>query len=478
MKERRTSKTKHTQYVKLNHLVISILITFILTALVTSSIFFLYTSNHKKDEVDNNADKLSNIYQLIANDYYQNQDKDDLMEKAVKGMTDSLNDPYTEYLSKDETEAFNEDMSGDFVGIGAEMEQKDEGIFISTPLKDSPAEKVGLKSNDQVLKIDNQSIKDKKLSDIIPKIRGKKGTTVSLTIKRNDAVQTYDIKRDTIHVESVEHQKVDDIDVFKINKFQEGTAGELKMGIQKAQKQGANQILLDLRNNPGGLLDEAVKMANIFMEKDEVVVQLEKGDKTEKVRTSNEPLKNIDQLDVSILINDGSASASEVFTGALKDSGIAKVYGETSFGKGIVQTTHSFSDGSLLKFTEMKWLTPKHQDIHKKGIKPDVKTEGASYENIKPIPQDKTLQEGDKNKSVQSIKIGLRALGYDISTTNTSYDQNLANAVSEFQKDHKLTSNGQFDAKTNQTFTEQLIKKSSKEDPMLRQTIQKINDAS
>lgn len=228
MKERRTSKTKHTQYVKLNHLVISILITFILTALVTSSIFFLYTSNHKKDKVDNNADKLSNIYQLIVNDYYQNQDKDELMENAVKGMTDSLNDPYTEYLSKDETEAFNEDMSGDFVGIGAEMEQKDEGIFISTPLKDSPAEKAGLKSNDQVLKIDNQSIKDRKLSDIIPKVRGKKGTTVSLTIKRNDAVQTYDIKRDTIHVESVEHQKVDDIDVFKINKFQEGTAGDRK----------------------------------------------------------------------------------------------------------------------------------------------------------------------------------------------------------------------------------------------------------
>ncbi|REH89812.1 serine protease [Staphylococcus felis] len=468
------SDEKKTHYITLRHFIISIFITIILTLLVTSSLFYLYIQYNQQNQVQANSQKLSKVYELIANDYYKKQDKDELVNQAIKGMTNSLHDPYTEYLTKEETDSFNENISGDFVGIGAEMEQKGDKIYIATPLKDSPAEKAGLKPKDELVKIDNKSIKGQKLSAIIPKVRGKKGSEVQLTIQRNNDQKTFSIKRDTVHVESVKHEKHQGVDVFKISKFQQGTSGELKLAIQDALQKGSKHIILDLRNNPGGLLDEAVKMANIFLEKDQVVVQLEKDGQNEKIRTSNAPLKNIDQVNVSILLNKGSASASEVFAGALKDHKIAQIYGETSFGKGIVQTTREFSDGSLLKFTEMKWLTPHHHYIHNKGIAPDVQIKGAAYEDIKEIPNDQVFKLGDDNVNVRSIKIGLKALNYDINNLNNFYDESLEQAVISFQKQNNIPVNGEFDSETNRAFIEQLVQKSSQEDSVLDKMIQKL----
>lgn len=467
---------KPKRYISFRTFILSILLTFVLTVLVIAGGFFYYNHSSQNQKVTANAQKLSDVYELIANDYYKKQDKDQLLDHAIKGMTKSLNDPYTEYLSQDETKSFQEDVSGDFVGIGAEMQQKGKQIIITSPMKDSPAEKAGIKPKDELLAINGHSTKNKALNAIISEIRGKKGTEVKLTIKRGNDTRDITVKRDKIHVKSVEYKKHGHTGVFKINKFQEGTAGELKSAIQQSQKEGVTQVLLDLRNNPGGLLDEAVKMANIFLDKGETVVKLEKGNQKDAVKTANQPLDHIKDMKISILLNEGSASASEVFSGALHDHHIAKIYGTKSFGKGIVQTTREFKDGSLLKFTEMKWLTPDGHYIHGKGIKPDVPVKGADYENIKPIPTDKTYQQGDHDKNIRSIKIGIKALGYSIDTVDESYDAQLSTAIKAFQQKNHIEANGMFNEETNRLFTEKLVEKATSEDPMIEQTLKKLEE--
>nr|WP_232796285.1 S41 family peptidase [Staphylococcus canis] len=469
------NSSKHR--ITFRQLILSIILTMVVTLCLTSAFFLLYINHQHHSKTQQNADKIGQVYQLIANHYYKKQDQSQLVDHAIKGMTQSLDDPYTEYLTKSETVSFNEDISGDFVGIGAEMEQKGKKIFITTPIKDSPAEKVGLKPKDELIKVNHKSIHNQDLNQVTSKVRGKKGTTVQLTIKRNNEIKTFNIKRDTVHIQSVEREAHGKTDVFKISKFQENTASELKLEIQKSLQKGHKNIILDLRNNPGGLLDEAIKMANIFLEKDQVVVELEKDGQTEKIRTSNQPLKNIDKAKISILINEGSASASEVFTGALMDHHVAKVYGETSFGKGIVQTTHEFSDGSLLKFTEMKWLTPHHRYIHNKGITPDVKIASPEYEKIKAIPDNYTAQLGDNNDYVQSIKVGLKSLGYAVNSNDASFDESLRQAITQFQGHEDIIQTGEFDNETNRKFTKKIIDKINNEDPVLKEMIQKTESS-
>ena len=305
-------------------------------------------------------------------------------------------------------------------------------------------------------------------------VRGKKGTYVTLTIKRGSQEKDIKIKRDTIHVKSVEYEKKDNVGVLTINKFQSNTSGELKSAIIKAHKHGVRHIILDLRNNPGGLLDEAVKMANIFIDKGNTVVQLEKGKDKEELKTSNQALKQAKDMKVSILVNEGSASASEVFTGAMKDYHKAKVYGSKTFGKGIVQTTREFSDGSLIKYTEMKWLTPDGHYIHGKGIRPDVSISTPKYQSLNVIPDNKTYHQGEKDKNVKTMKIGLKALGYQIDNETNIFDEQLESAIKTFQQDNNLKVNGNFDKKTNDKFTEKLVEKANKKDTVLNDLLNKL----
>ena len=325
-------------------------------------------------------------------------------------------------MTAEETKQFNEGVSGDFVGIGAEMQKKNEQISVTSPMKDSPAEKAGIQPKDIVTQVNHHSVVGKPLDQVVKMVRGKKGTYVTLTIKRGSQEKDIKIKRDTIHVKSVEY----------------------------------------------------VKMANIFIDKGNTVVQLEKGKDKEELKTSNQALKQAKDMKVSILVNEGSASASEVFTGAMKDYHKAKVYGSKTFGKGIVQTTREFSDGSLIKYTEMKWLTPDGHYIHGKGIRPDVSISTPKYQSLNVIPDNKTYHQGEKDKNVKTMKIGLKALGYPIDNETNIFDEQLESAIKTFQQDNNLKVNGNFDKKTNDKFTEKLVEKANKKDTVLNDLLNKL----
>ncbi|WP_251942952.1 S41 family peptidase [Staphylococcus sp. Marseille-Q5304] len=453
-------------------LLLTILITVILTAFLTMAVLNWKSGLNKDQRAE--MKKIENVYKTLNDDYYKKTSSEKLSNAAINGMVKELGDPYSDYMTKNETKSFNEDVSGDFVGIGAEMQQKHNKIEITSPMKHSPAEKAGLQPKDVVKKVNGKSIKGQPLEAIVKKVRGKKGTKVTLTVERAHHEHEVTMKRDTIHVKSVEYEKHKNVGVFTINKFQNSTAGELKSGILKAHKKGVRKIVIDLRNNPGGLLDEAVKMANIFIDKGKTVVQLQKGDHKEQIKTSNDALKEAKDMDVAILVNKGSASASEVFTGAMKDYNKADVYGSKTFGKGIVQTTKEFGDKALLKYTNMKWLTPKSHYIHGKGIKPDVKISEPAYQSLTVIPNDKTYQLDDNNKNVKTMKVGLSALGFKVDDQSNEFNHSLKNAITSFQKENNLQETGTFNKKTNEKFTEQLVKKANKNDTVLNKLLKKI----
>lgn len=453
-------------------LFIILFVTVLLTAVVTfaSYKFGLYFGNDQQKELN----KIEEAYKQINNDYYKDVDDDKLTQGAIDGMIKSLDDPYSEYISAKDTTSYNEEISGDFVGIGAEMEMHDGYVRITSPMKDSPAEKAGVKSLDVITKVDDESIKNKSLNEIVKKVRGKKGTTVTLTIKR-EGKEPFDvkIKRDKIHLTSVDYTKKKDTGVIAISKFQNKTTKELQSALKQAKKDKVKHVVLDLRNNPGGLLDEVVTSVNLFVDKNKPVIYLEtKGDKPQAVETENDKMSGIDDMDYTVLVNKGSASAAEIFAGALQDYKIADVLGTTTFGKGIGQVHKEFSDSSILKYTNMRWLTPNKSYIHKKGIQPDKTIKAPKYEEIEIIDPSKTYQEDDQSKEIKSIKIGLNALGYNINSENDQFDAYLTSQVKSFQSDHDLTANGIFTDDTTKKFIELLRKKIRSEDKQLDEVIQ------
>lgn len=453
-------------------LFIILFVTVLLTAVVSfaSYKFGLYFGNDQQKELN----KIEEAYKQINNDYYKDVDDDKLTQGAIDGMIKSLDDPYSEYISAKDTTSYNEEISGDFVGIGAEMEMHDGYVRITSPMKDSPAEKAGVKSLDVITKVDDESIKNKSLNEIVKKVRGKKGTTVTLTIKR-EGKEPFDvkIKRDKIHLTSVDYTKKNDTGVIAISKFQNKTTKELQSALKQAKKDKVKHVVLDLRNNPGGLLDEVVTSVNLFVDKNKPVIYLEtKGDKPQAVETENDKMSGIDDMDYTVLVNKGSASAAEIFAGALQDYKIADVLGTTTFGKGIGQVHKEFSDSSILKYTNMRWLTPNKSYIHKKGIQPDKTIKAPKYEEIEIIDPSKTYQEGDQSKEIKSIKIGLNALGYNINNENDQFDAQLTSQVKSFQSDHDLTANGIFTDDTTKKFIELLRKKIRSEDKQLDEAFQ------
>ncbi|WP_323702372.1 S41 family peptidase [Mammaliicoccus sp. Dog046] len=456
-------------------LLMLIFVIVLLTSVVTfaSYKFGLYFGNDQQK----NLNKIEAAYKEIDNDYYKDVNKDKLTEGAIKGMVQSLKDPYSEYISSKDTTTYNEEISGDFVGIGAEMEAHKGYVRITSPMKQSPAEKAGVKPLDVITHVDHQSIKNQSFNKIVSKVRGKKGTTVTLTIKR-EGKEPFDIKikRDKIHVTSVDYTKKNDTGIIAISKFQNETTKELKSALKQAQKDKVKHVVLDLRNNPGGLLDEVVTSVNLFVDKGKPVIYLEtKGDKPQAVDTENNKLSGINDMKYSVLVNKGSASAAEIFAGALQDYKIADVLGTTTFGKGIGQVHKEFNDNSLLKYTNMRWLTPNKSYIHKKGIKPDKTISAPKYEGIEILDPEKTYQINDQSKEVSSIKIGLKALGYNIKNENDVFDEDLKQAVMSFQSDYHINSNGTFSGKTTEKFIELLRKKILKEDKQLDQAIKYIH---
>lgn len=298
---------------------------------------------------------------------------------AIKGMLAATEDPYTTFFDPSENKKFSEDISGSFEGIGAELGIKNNILTIVAPLQESPAEKAGLRSGDKIIKINGETAADMTIEEAVDHIRGKKGTTVTLTIFREGDQDTRDVSvtRDVINVKSVKLEfKDNNIALIELSRFGDDTNKLFADAINKVKNQNAKGLIIDLRNNPGGYLDSSIVVASKLLPKDKIVVIEEKADKSQ-IKMYSRGGDVASSLETVILINEGSASASEILAGALRDNRPDNVtlVGKKSFGKGSVQEFIDLPQGTAVKITVAKWLTPNGVQINEEGIKPDKEVE-------------------------------------------------------------------------------------------------------
>jgi len=316
---------------------------------------------------------------------------------AIRGMVKALDDPYSGFMDPEETADFNTDMEGSFEGIGAELGMKEGILTVIAPIEGMPAEGAGIRSGDMIIQIDDQAAADITIDEAVKRIRGKKGTDVKLTILRQgeDMTREITITRDRIEIKSVIYEEKDDgIAYIKIKKFAEDTSKEFEKAVTMAIVDNSKGMVLDFRNNPGGFLSIAVDVASKFVPKGEVVVWEQGRDEKKKSYTSHGG-NSLSEMPIVVLVNEGSASASEIVAGALRDLRGTILVGKKSFGKGSVQQLESLKDGSSLRITIAKWLTPAGNSIHEIGLEPDVEIEISNddYENERDPQLDKALEE-------------------------------------------------------------------------------------
>ncbi len=295
---------------------------------------------------------------------------------ATEGLASSLGDPYTVFFSPEENKLFNDQIHGSFGGIGAEIGMKDKVLTIVAPLKDTPAWNAGIKSGDKILKIDKTDTSNMTIDKAISLIRGEKGTPVTLTIFRPGEKQTREFKvvRDVITIPTIDTElRPDGIFVIKFYSFSENSAELFRGALQKFIDSKSNKLILDLRGNPGGYLDSAINIGSWFIDEGKTIVIEDFGDnKKPETYRSHGPKIFTDKLNFVVLVDGGSASASEILAGALKEQGIATLVGEKTYGKGSVQELVDVTPGTSLKVTIAKWLTPNGLSISEHGLDPNV----------------------------------------------------------------------------------------------------------
>lgn len=341
--------------------------------------FWNILEDEDKNEIEERADfgVFWEAWRTIEDKYtLEELDYEKMVFGAVSGMVDSLEDPYTVFLSPQDKSIFEQDMKGSFSGIGAEVGFRDKFLTIVAPLKGSPAEKAGLLSGDKVLKVDETEIIGMNIDEAVSIIRGEKGTMVKLTIRREglQELKEIEIVRDIIKIETVEWElKNGNIAYIRISQFKEETIDEFDSQIDDIIVNDPKGIIVDLRNNPGGYVSTLENIASRFLDDGDVIFIEDFGDERDVYKASGN--NKFNNIPVVVLINEGSASASEIFAGALRDNKDTKLVGKTTFGKGLVQEMQDLKDGSALKITVAKWLTPNELDINKDGIKPDYEVE-------------------------------------------------------------------------------------------------------
>lgn len=324
---------------------------------------------------------VQDVYAQLRDRFDGRLDVQKLIEGAKKGIVDAAGDPYTVYFTDEEAEQFLSDLDGKFSGIGAELGKKDDALVIVSTLDDSPARRAGLMPNDAIVRVNDQETTGWSIEKAVTEIRGDKGTTVKLAIVRSQELKEFSIVRDEIINPSVKYEiTADNVGYLRISRFAEtDTVSLARRAANEFRQKGVKGVVLDLRGNGGGYLGAAQDIAGLWL-KNKVVVQEKRGNRIVETLTtgSNAPL---DGMPTVVLIDGGSASASEIVAGALHDHGAAKLMGEKTFGKGSVQQIEQVLSGGQLKVTVAKWYTPSGKNISQEGIDPDVQV-GITDEDI------------------------------------------------------------------------------------------------
>lgn len=383
----------------------SIILTILLTTVIVSMVTIIIMNNNEQTSLLNRIDgKLSSIEQIVDKDYLGEIDENKIFDETIKGYVEGLNDEYSQYFTKEELDKYKTDnIEGQFVGIGVYIIQDTEknAIRVLAPIKGSPAEKAGILAGDYIVKVDDQVYTGEQITEATNKMKGKEGTKVKIQIIRDEKNLDFEIERANVRVNPVEADIYEEnIGYLKISSFDQGSGSEVTKKVEELKEKNIKSLMIDLRNNGGGIVDEAIEIADLFTNKDSTLLITK--DKHGNENISKAKKDKVIEVPIIVLTNENTASASEILAGALKDNNVAKIVGTTTFGKGVIQELLTMKDGTGLKLTTNEYYTPNRNKINKVGIEPDEKIElPEEYKNILSIPKEVDTQ---LNKAIELLK--------------------------------------------------------------------------
>lgn len=424
-----------------------------------------------------NIEKVEQAYNLIEEHYVEEVEGEKLIEGAIQGMLTTLEDPYSTYMDEKAMENFNEQIESSFQGIGAEVSMVESKVTIVAPIKDSPAEKAGLKPNDQILKVDDEELEGLNLNEAVEKIRGEKGSKITLSVLRGENNFDVELTRDDIPVETV-YSSVEERDgkktgIIELTSFSEQTSADFEAALKEHEESGVDGLVIDVRGNPGGLLDSVEDMLKQFVPKDTPYLQIE--DQQGKKEPYYTDLDEKKDYPISVLIDEGSASASEILAVALKETGY-DVVGTKSFGKGTVQQAVPLGENGMIKLTFFKWLSPEGNWIHEKGIKPTVKIKQPEYYYTHPIQVDKPFKLDQSDENIETAQVILDGLGYKLDRKDGYFDSTTSSALKKFQAENSLKESGELTKETASALELKIIEKirSGKDDVQMKTALEEL----
>ncbi|MBS4881662.1 MAG: S41 family peptidase [Peptoniphilus harei] len=386
---------KNNKFLKIIAVVLLVITTAFVTRIIT--VRQVLSSNE-------NFGKVIVLEKYLRENYLYNKDiKDENLEAGLlKGLVAGLADPYSQYLTSDEMKKLSETTTGKFQGIGVIISPDEDGtVTVISPIKGSPADRAGVESGDKILKINGKDFSAEKINEASKEMRGEKGTTVKILLlkKKNLKTKEVEIKREEIKIDSIIKNKIGDIGYIGITMFDEETGKDFVKALNELTKEGVKGIILDMRGNPGGVVDAAVEIGDAILPKSTfVTLKDNKGEIVQDYKLDDK----YNDIKMVVLVNEGSASASEILSGAIRDLDRAKIIGKTTYGKGVVQNVISLPEGDGLKLTTSEYFTPKGKSINKIGIKPDIEIE--LPENIKGIGIDYMDTDSQLKKAIEIIK--------------------------------------------------------------------------
>lgn len=456
--------------------ILTIGITAIISATISGSVVY-YFENRQTDE---QFAKVAQVYQGVQDQYYEKVDRHKLAQGAIKGMLDSLDDPYTTLLDDEQKTALNDKLSSQFFGIGAVVSFIDNQVtIVEEPKEGTPANKAGLAKGDIIEKVDEKAVKDLSLDEVVSLIKGKANTVVHLQLKRGNQVFQKAITRKPVHLSTVKSQ-IDQnnpqIALIHIDTFGEQTAQDLQNEIIQLRKKRMKSFVLDLRQNGGGLLDEGEKVASMFLKDGQTIVQFAEKNQITQVDKANKKLDHGFKVteDVVVLVDGQTASAAELVAAALKESAHILVVGQKTFGKGTVQLVTSLDKQSEMKLSTQKWLTPKKNWVHKKGLVPDILIALPTAQQLNTFNNQLNNQEELSESQKKDIRELFDFLGIHIDLKN--FDSSYQAALKEIQTNEKLKVTGQLDQETLEKVNALIFSKYLKEDLSYQKALEQLKE--
>jgi len=423
------------------------------------------------EDVTDDFQLFQEIVGILESEHLHEIDRNKLMHGAFEGMLEALDDPEASYLDREEYENLRVQTEGVYGGVGIEVFLDDEYVTIVSPISGTPGEEAGLSSGDRIVSVDGVNLVGEDLNKAVNLMRGEPGTDVELEIERLgvDEALKFEITREKIELETVEHEMLDDnLGYIELSNFSETTAQEFEEAIEDLKQQNMEALIIDLRNNPGGLLDAAVQIANILIPEGPIT-HLEGRDSRLETKTSGREGLSIP---MAALVNEASSSASEVLAGALQDTNTATIIGTQTFGKASVQNIRQLSDGGALRYTVAQYQTPDGRTIHEEGLEPDIEINPPPVAELAREPISTSLVEGDEGEEVETLQKLLAEFGYFDEEVSGIFDQATRAALEQFQEEQSLYVTGEMSEMVVRKFHEEIEILREKDDRKLDRAVE------